>query len=870
MKPNRSWLLDLVLALGPREFREGYRRDFGLGNSPPPVDFRDLWDLARTGLAMRLEFVGRDVKFAISSLAKARLFVVVAISTLALAISLNATVFGAINAVLLKPLPFSDADHLAFLCYRPAGSPPQMGTYCLQLDTGVIGKLRTQSRTLSGISGFTSEYSTLTGFGVPQSLAALAVSDNFFDVLKVRPQLGHFFSPTAAKPGVHSVVISATLWRRVFNSDPHIVGRTMVLDGVIQRVIGIVPAGTAMPIVGPVPAEDTIDVWQPQEASLFKSFGGTNDWVVARTMPGVSIGAVQADIDRVANQLGRQYPQERGLGVQSSGFSSWYYAKSRVFLYLALAVVFAVLLIACANLANLLLTRGLTRSGELAIRTAVGASRSRIIQQLIVEIALLTLCGGALGLLLAWLEMRALTALHSELVVPGIEQSTIDGRVAAFTFTVIVVSTLAAGVLPVMLSSRRNLNAELKSEGRGADRSATRAVRSALAVAQIALAFAVIIVSMLLYRSFATFAGSDLGIATKGVYWAFASLTAPRYADASRRLAFIQGTTGRIAALPGVDGVAIARPNPYLSAGTEGYGFRLAGRNYAPGMEPPAIITQITPAYFSVLQVPLISGREFKDADNAANSRAAIVDQHFAQLYFSGQNPIGERILVPDTNAVTANAPYLEATIVGEVHDIPIFGEHDQPRIYVPQAQFPSHLAIIFVRMRSPDQQLRYHIAAAVASVDSQEGLDRFDSLQNYIDVRQVTPRKVSALLIGMLAVVALLLALAGIYAIVSYSVEQRRREIGIRMAVGARSSQILVGVLGNALAYGAIGIAVGIVVSAGVTRFLAKLLFQTSPFDPLTFAIVSGLLAVCTILAAVIPAIRAAHLDPAAALRYE
>jgi putative ABC transport system permease protein len=847
-------LIDLALLLCPREFRTGYRREFRGAQT------RDAFDVARTGLALRWESIARDVSLAARSLRRAPLFTFVSLLTLALAISVNAVVFGAIEATLLKPLPFVQPQRLTFLC--PGASR------CGQLDNGIIGAYMRESKTLESVAAFQYFSVTLLGHGLPEAMNVYVTSPDIFDVLGVRPQLGRFFD---AKHWFGRVVISDALWRSAYGANPRAVGRIINLSGMHMRIAGVAPPRTYMPIPGGTPELST-SLWVSMPPYLFKQLQSGNDWTVARLRSGVSAAAAAADARRIADEIVRRYPvAEKGLKIDAVPLYSVYFARTRTFLLLMLAAVFAVLLIACANVANLLLARCTGRHAEFAVRNALGGARSRIVQQVIAEIGLLCCAGGALGLLMAWLEMRILIALGTQAVVPGIENASIDARVVAFTIAAVVVATVAAGALPALLSTGRNLGDALKPASRSGEARSAKAFRFALGAIQVALAFAVIAASGLLYRSFLSAATADTGMNTAGVYWATVSMNGPRFGHTGARAAFLDRVVRRIDALPGVQSAAAVRPNPYLPDGAEDDRFEMPGRVYAKGTEPFGVITQITPEYFPLLKVPMIAGRDFTANDNAQSPSVAIVDEHFSQEYFRGRDAVGARILTPVPDFADPSATqYRSTTIVGIVRNIPVLGTLDGPRIYVPQAQLASHSAALFVKLRAPDPHLRAELASTVASLDPREAIQDFDSLQRSIDARSVAAERLSAALVGIVAIIALVLALAGIYAVVGYSVERQRHEWGVRMAIGATRRTVVGGVLRSALRIAAAGVVFGFIVAAFSGRMLQNLLFNISAFDPATFIGVAALLFASVALACAVPAIRAGSQPPSEALRYE
>jgi putative ABC transport system permease protein len=838
-------LIDVALLLCPREFRDGYRRDM-------QGDFwRDAFDIARTGIALRLESLARDVVFALRTLAKARVFTIVAVLTLALAISVNATVFGAISSILLRPLPFAHSEQLAFLCNGSA-------TNCSQMPNSLITKYRQALDGAGRIAAWQYTSAALTGNGVPRSVDIGWVSANFFDLMNVRPQLGRTFDAHDAQPGVREVLISDRLWRDRFNADPRVIGKALYLDGVAWNVAGVLPARLAWPDWGDAPAPSTFEVFEALPAGSFafpraKPF--LNDLAIVRIRPGASIAQLQQKISSTTVLLQHSYPELKNLSVTAVPFAQYYHARARRMLYLALAAVLAVLLIACANIANLLLARNIARSGELAMRSALGAGSRRIVQQLSTEILMLSLAGGIIGLALSALELALLRGLNWSRMLPGAADAHIDGAVVAFTLVVAVLSAIVAGVAPSRVMLGRNLQPHIKR---------AKPLRTLLAMAEIALAFAVVLSSGLLYRSFARLASEPLGYQAKNVYIATTELFGPRFGSDAARARFIDAVQRRVAAIPGVAASAVARPVPLTNMGAEGFVYRLPGRSYPGGNSPGAIITQITPEYFKALSIPLLQGRGFTAADRTGAPYAAIVERQFARSVFPGQSALGKQILLPNGNA------WVPATIVGIAADVNQFERFgDMPTMYVPAAQWPMEIAQIVVRTNAGVPNLALQVSRAVAAADPLEAVQRFRPLQSDVEAL-LAPARTSAALVGFLACVALLLALAGIYGIVAYSVEQRRHEFGIRIAVGARSSHIVRIVLFGALRLTLAGLAAGIILSVFAARLLTGLLTDFSPFDPVTFLAVVLLIVASITLASLVPSVRAARLQPSVTLRYE
>ena len=854
--------LRIALLLCPRGFRQDYREQIALDAESSGTPLRAALDVARYGIAVRTEGIVRELRQAVRSLVRAPLFAAVAIGTLALAISVNCVVFAVIGATLLAPLPYERADELVLIC-----PGPRTAWFCnAQLDVGDIGAIRAHAPSLSGVAAMQYNSATLTGHGTPISLAICASSANIFDVLQVRPELGRFFTEADAQPGVRSVVLSNRIWRTTFGADPHILGSTILLDGLPAQVIGVAP-----PVPMPTPFGSGIgaqrfDAWETQQASAFAKRGLLNDYAFGRRAPGASLADVQTDLARVASTIARAEPITRkDFRLSAVPFAEWFHRKAVWLLTVAAAAVGAVLLIACANVANLVLARGASRIGELAVRSAIGATRTAIVRAVCLEIGVAAAAAAVLGLALAFVELQGLATLASS-ALPGVDAGRLDWRVVLFTVALVGIATLIAGVIPALVATRRDLNTALKSAARGADASGPKLVRRALAIVELALAFAVVCSSGLLVRSALTLTQTDLGFEPRNVYVAALSLYARRFDEPARRSALVNAAVPAVRALPGVEAVAAARGVPMSFNGPEDDAVRLPGRAYVKGTEPTAFVTPVTSDYFRALGTTLVQGRAFGAGDRAGTVPVAIVDQRFARRVLRGGRAVGGHVLVPDGDR------WIDTTIVGLARSISFSGyppEDDVARIYVPFAQHPARLGTLIIRMRTPDPDLREHVAAAVAGIDPMLALQDYYSMQGRV-AYATAAQSANAGMIGTLGIVALLLAIAGVYAILSYSVEQRHHEFGIRIAVGARASDIGRVVIAEALRVGLLGTALGLIVFAFGARSLETLLYAVSPFDPATAALTVLLLLGCAVAATVIPAVRAMRVEPAVALRYE
>jgi putative ABC transport system permease protein len=840
-------LLRFALAWCPREFRESYRaritREFAAQGS----GIGAAWDIARSGIAERLDTVGRDTVVAARGLVRAPLFTAISLTTLAIAIGVNTVVFGVINAVLLQPLPFVQADRLAMLCASSSGS-------CgAQLTNATLREIRQRTSTLDAIAAYQYSSATLTGTGRARALQIAWTTANYFEVVGIRPELGRFFERADTRAGKHVAVLSYELWQRQFSGAPDVIGKTIRLDGEGWTVIGVAPR-FVMPSPGSNLQSNFASLWEPRagESLLY------HNWVLARVKPGVSMQAAGADLGRIASALAARDPIEyKGLTLGALGLQDWYFRIVRPLLLVASAAVFAVLLIACANVTNLLLVRATVRRSEFAMRRALGAGRSRLVMQVVTEIALLTMLAGAIGLGLAWAGLRMLVVL-APTAMPRIATAGLDLRVIAFTALVVGVATLVAGLAPVAVTSSRNIDASITSGARNSEGRRTGFLRASLVILEIALAFAIVVSSGLLVRSFLAASSAPLGFEPAGVYRGtigFARATSS--ADVVR---FERRLIDRLSSTPGITKAAMARYMVFSAMGTEIADFGIAGRTYKPGTLPAASIAQVTPDYFAALGIPIVRGRSFTRADRVGTLPVAIVDDRIARLYFT-DDAIGKHIF--------AGSPAHVVTIIGVTGHVLSHPYDNNPLGYVAYDQFPPGYADVIVKSPIADSHLRTHVEDAIAAIDPDTALVSFGSVQDSMAPYRA-PTLVNAILLGILAIVALLLAVAGIYAVVSYSVQQRTHEFGVRKAIGATAAGIVRAVLRGALLYGAIGIGAGLVLAAGLAYELQSLLFNTSVFDAMTFVTVVVLLLACTVLAALVPAARAMRLEPAQALRYE
>jgi putative ABC transport system permease protein len=852
-------LMRLALLLCPREFRAEYGEQIS-SDAEGGAGVACAFDLARTGLTLRAEAVTGDIAIAFRSLSKAKLLTAVSVSTLALAIGANAAVFGIIRSVVLAPLPYNDASQLVFLC--------QNSECANQMPNPTVGAIGLHARTLSGAAAFQWAGATMIGHGLPRALQVAWSSWNVFQVLGATPRLGRFLTRADASVNVASVVISERLWRKAFDSDPTIVGRSIVLDGRSRQVVGVAPDGFTMPVPYSEIGTTYVDAWIAMpEKTFFPTRNPLGSWAFARMKPGVAVGEVQADLDRIAPELQRTYPASflsnvKTVRISAYPIAKWFFREVNVLLAIALAAVLLVLVIACANVGNLLLARSLARSGEFALRGAIGARAGRVATQVLTEAALLAAAGGVVGLALAWLGLRAIVHFMPY-ALPRLEDADVDARVLLFTLGIAVIATLAAGAFPAFAASRRDLASALRAGGRDAGESSTRAVRSILASVEIGLAFAVMVASLLLVRTFIAASSEPQGYDPIRVHATELSLSGTRYRSMPARVSLMQRVVGQLSGIPSVQSAAFSRNPPDSGSGADGDAIRIPGRTFPTAAAPTADYASVTPRYFSTLGIPLLRGREFGDRDRSGSAVVAIVNQAFALRYFGGA-AIGQRLGIDGISGPET------VSIVGVVGDVrPFPGSPMEDKIYLPYAQYPSDYGLPIVKLRSDDPAIGKEVARAIAAADPLQAAGATWSYEAVL-ANGLDRRRASALLLSLLALLALGLALAGIYAVNALSVEARSREFGLRMAVGARERDVTRMVLRHTLLLAVAGIGGGAILVACASRAFETLLYGVSPLDPFSIALAVTLFLGCAIAAAAAPASRAARINPAVALRAE
>jgi putative ABC transport system permease protein len=877
MERTLAALFGIALALCPPNFRREYgaamRDDFAQACAEErsvhgalgavSYAFGALADLFTTALREYAAMFFRDVSYAIRALRKTPSFTAVVVATLGLAIGANAAVFSVVRAVVLAPLPYTDPDRLIALIPLDRGNRYD---FALPDYADVV---RRMGPAFSSSAAFFKDQVTLTDRGEPRRLQGVTTTPGLFAMLGVRPELGRFPGPREAVRGAaKTVVISDALWRSSFGADPAAIGAIVRLNGDAYRLIAVAPAGFQQP--RSAAGFDDADVWRflPEDGAGTEYDRGYHVFeVIARRSAGGPLSSIGAQIDAIVAGLIRKYPaDDTGLSVTVAPLTDSILGSVRPLLFAMFAAVGAVLLVACANVANLLLSRAASREREFSVRIAIGASRARLIAQLLVETFVLALAGGGIGIGLAYAAISAFVAFHPP-NIPRAGSVSIDGASIFFTLSVVAFCTIAAGLAPAFATSQRDVATALKSAGRGGDAHRGARARSVLVACEIAMTLALVVGAGLVVRSYIALTGQPLGFEA-GLVTTVGGIDLPdsRYKTDAARGAMMTQIIERVRTIPGVEDVAWAFSAPFTHYNF-GTTFTVRGRPVRPGFEPSASIDPVGSDYFRILHATIVRGRAFTDDDRIGSAKVAIVNETFARTFFPGRSPLGAQI-VPGIGLDSEKTPPAR-TIVGVVADLrSSFTQPLLAGIYVPARQYPLDGSSLIVAA-APGADPSAAIAEAVTSLDPLQPKPHVEALRTLLS-QSVAVQQLSLAALCSLAFVALALSIAGIFAVVSYGVTQRTHEFGVRMALGADARQIVRMVLGGAMRLSLAGIALGLLVAGLGTRLLGDQLFETQPLDPLTFGSVTALVIVAALIAALVPARRATRVDPIVALRYE
>jgi len=792
-------------------------------------------------------------------LAKRPGFALVAVLTLALGIGANTAIFSVVNALLLHPLPLPDSEQLVAVGGRTKEGRRTWISYPDFED------LRSQVKLFSSLSAFVPQSVNLTGRDEPIRVRGGFVSDTFFDAAGVQPVLGRGFRPGVDDQlGAERVcVLQNETWQGLFGGDPNILGKTLILNNEPFQVVGVLPAGFRFPF-------DEIEVWIPHYnwpvfAANYRDRASGLVGPIGRLKPGVTLAEAQTEVETIMGRLAAQYPEAgEGRSAVVRSMQEVVVAEVRPAVLILLGAVGFVLLIASANVANLMLARAATREKEIATRAALGASHGRLVRQLLTEAGVLWLGGGALGLLCGrWALDGLLAAAPDDL--PGGITARLDGTVLAYTLGLTLVTALAFGLIPALRFSRPNLSESLKEGSRGAGQSGQRTrLRAALVVGQVALTLVLLVGCGLMVRSFGRLARVDPGFRAEKLLTMEYRLPQNKYPEGSQQWAFHREVVERVRQVPGVLSASVLRSLPFSGNGGTAT-FTLPDR---PAPAEGAWRTQLNTAdqySFETMGIPLLRGRTFTEQDHADAPLVAVINRRMADQFWPGENPIGREIHFPGAE------PPQTAAIVGVVGDVKQYSLDDAeiPQVYVAQAQNPGIFNTLEVRTEGDPMALASAVRKAVWSVDAEQPVWKIRTVTFLIDRSVGLPRFLAQLMTAYSGL-ALLLAAVGLYGVVAYNIAQRTHEIGVRVALGAHRNDIFRLVVGEGMGLTLLGVAIGLAGAFALTRFLSSLLFGVTPRDPITFTAVPFVLAAVALLACWVPARRATRVDPMTALRYE
>ncbi|HKW97997.1 MAG TPA: ABC transporter permease [Bryobacteraceae bacterium] len=835
--------------LPPEEARYAARR--ALGNAAVvKEEVRDMWRWTAIGR------LGRDLRYGVRLMRRSPGFSIVAVATLAMGIGANTAIFSVVNAVLLEPLPFPEPERLV----RVWESMPARDQHRNVVNGVNFLDWRERTRSFAAMAAMTDLPANLTGDGEPEALPGMQVSPEFFQVLGISPVIGRGFTAEEGIPGKDDrAVLSYGLWQRRFGGDRNILGRKIGINGAPVTVVGVMPRGFTLP-------DMRAEVWTPLPIVRNKDWeGGRFLSVIARLKPGMSLERARADVAGVAKQTSEERPaMNKNWSAEVFPLLEDVTLDVRLPLVVLLAAVAFVLLIACANVANLLLMRAAGRLREIAVRAALGAGRRRILQQLLAESLLLALAGCAVGLAVAYWGLKGLIAMiPANTPLPRMEAIHLDARVFVFALAVSAVTAVIFGLAPAVQISRLELQDALKQGSLRTGVGGNRRFRREFVIAEVALALVLLTGAGLMVRSFLRLLAVNPGFAPERVLTMSLFVSPSRYADDGKRSRYFEQILAEIRNVPGVQAAGSVHFLPLTG--------KMSGSCFARADEPPPTTSSpgaqflvISSGYFQAIGMRMLQGRSFGERDGFDSPNALVVNHAFAERFFHGENSIGQRLNVCWSLKGSAE-------IVGVVADArqTELQAAPMPTIFVSNAQAPMYFADLVVRARRDPRQLTRAVEAAVHRVDRDQAIPEVKTMEEVLSDSVAQPR-FQLVLLAVFAGIAVLLATVGVYGVISYSVSQRTQEIGIRVAMGANAGEIAGLVLREGLLLAGAGLAIGLGGAVALTRVMRSLLFEVTPTDPVTLGLAGCALLAVAALAMVVPARRAARVDPTVALRYE
>ena len=804
-----------------------------------------------------METLLKDVRYGVRMLVKNPGFTLVSVFALALGIGANAAIFSVVNGVLLRPLPYKEPDRLMMIRETKLPTFPEFS-----VAPGNFLEWKKQNTVFERLVAFRGSSLILVGTGDPERLRGLNVSEGFFAMLGAQPQLGRDFLLEEDQPGHNQVVIlSHGLWQRRFGGEAGILNQSIMLNGQSYTVIGVMPASFRF---GGRDNEFFMPMAFTEQQA--QNYGGHSLAAIGQLKPGVKVEQARAEMSAIAARLAAQYPVDLGWSVKLMPLLEYSVRSIKPALIVLLVAVGFVLLIACANVANLLLARAAGRQKEIATRTALGASRWRIIRQLLTESVLLSLLGGVVGLLLAKWGMDLLLTLAPQ-GLPRLDNVSLDGRVIVFTAAVTLLTGVIFGLVPAWQSSKPNLNETMKDAGRGSSEGGRRQLmRSTLVVLEVASALVLLVGAGLMIKSFWRLQQVDPGFNPDKALTVSVALPKTKYPEESQQVAFFQQLIERAGALPGVQAAGAGHVIP-LSDNDFVLAFEIDGRPpLPPGASQSTNYYSVSAGYFKAMGIPLRRGRLFTERDTKDSPRVALINETMATKMFPYEDPIGKRITFDNRDK---NPGWFE--IVGIVGDVKQYGldEATTMQTYEPYTQQTFSYMTLVVRTTGDPANLSTAIRSEILKLDKDQPAGNVKTLSEFFST-SIAQQRFSMVLLGVFAAVALVLAAVGIYGVLSYAVTQRTHEIGIRMALGAGRRDVLRLVVGQGMLLTMIGVAGGVIAALALTRLMASLLFGVTATDAVTFASVASVLVAVALLACYVPARRATKVDPLVALRYE